>query len=119
MERRKDIDLNMNMIDLLILMSEGNPGAASVLAQLAKREDGFIRILSLDDMNIRGSQIWVGYKDVCGSDIDKFIRAIKNRDTEMIDHINEKGILGNHEHKAVKSGASMLNNRELLIRPLI
>jgi hypothetical protein len=114
MEPRKEIGLNMSIMEALILMSEGNPGAATVLAELAKREDGFIWILSLDDMNIRGTQIWVGYKDVCESNIEKFIEAIKKRDKKMIDYINEVGEKGNHQYKAVESGASKPNNREYL-----
>ena len=42
--------------------------------------DGIFDILSLDDMNMRGSQIWVAYKDHCGQDIEKFIACIKERE---------------------------------------
>jgi hypothetical protein len=37
---------------------------------------------------MRGPQVWVGYKDHCGQDIDKFIAAVKNRDPDMVKTVN-------------------------------
>lgn len=79
-----------SMQDLAIKMGEWNPGGLNVVMQLLKMEDGWMRLLDLDDMNIRGSQIWVGYKDHCGEDINKFIEAIKNRDREMVSTVNRE-----------------------------
>lgn len=99
---RKQLDLTASATMMIIEMSEGNPGGAMVLSQLITRAPQ--AILFLDDMNIRGSQIWVGYKDHCGMDIDLFIEKIKNRDQEMIDTINKNtGI----EEQAVRKVASM------------
>ena len=75
---------------------------------------GYVLILGLDDMNIRGSQIWIGYKDYCKEDIMKFIQAIKDRDPEMINKINQESLNGNHNDRAVIGGASFPNGRELL-----
>lgn len=86
-------------------MSEGNPGAISVLTKLLTREDGIAAMLHLDDMNIRGTQIWIGFKDHCGCDIDKFFEAISTRDEGMVTTINKEGEMGNHAELAVKSGA--------------
>ena len=58
-------------------------------------------ILNLDDMNIRGSQVWLGYKDHCGEDIEKFVQCAKNRDESMVEAIN-----ANSEEVAVRHGAS-------------
>lgn len=77
-----------------------------MLMRLLKEEHGLISVLSLDDMNIWGSQIWIGYKDYCGSDLDKFAECIKQRDQGMIDKINEFGKMGNHSEIAVEGGAS-------------
>ena len=112
---RKEIDMMASTMDFLVAMSEGNPGAINVLMQMMdKSEMGLLDILSLDDMNIQGTQIWIGYKDYCGQDIDKFIECVRNRDNDMIAKINEEGLRGNHKDKAVYSGASSPNNRILL-----
>lgn len=110
---RKSIELKTTAIDLAVLMSEGNPGAATVLGRLMQNDKDFPLILNLDDMNIRGTQIWIGYKDFCGEDMDKFKTAIGDRSPEMVEIINKVGQLGNHSHKAVTQGASF-NNREFL-----
>lgn len=68
--------------------------------------EGLGIILNLDDMNIRGSQIWLGYKDHCGQDLEVFKKAIDDRDPKMIELINHHGMLGNHPHRAVHGGAS-------------
>jgi len=105
--KREKIGLMDTGMQLLLKMSEGNPGAATVLSDMMKGgTNGFFAILGLDDMNIRGSQIWVGYKDHCGMDMDRFIQAIKNRDAAMVDKINEVCALTAEDEKAVTSGAS-------------
>jgi hypothetical protein len=113
---RPEIDLGGTVMDFLVTMSEGNPGAITVLSQVLKSDEdlGFLLVLQLDDMNIRGTQVWIGYKDYCGQDIDKFIDCVKNRDPEMIRAINEEGVKGNHKDKAVHSGASFPGGRFLL-----
>ncbi len=95
-------------------MSEGNPGAVSVLTQFINDDiKDLMLLLSLDDMNIRGTQVWIGYKDFCKEDIEKFKACIHTRDADMITKINMEGLRGNHKHKAVTSGASY-DKRELL-----
>ena len=109
---RKEMSLDMSLMDVTVLMAEGNPGALNVLTQLIK-VDGAIWMMHLDDMNIRGTQIWIGYKDHCKQDLDQFIACIKARDPGMVKCINEEGMLGNHNFKAITQGASG-NNREFL-----
>lgn len=103
---RTSISMTGSTLDLLLTMSEGNPGAASVLTMLMKDDPfGFIAMLSLDDMNIRGCQIWVGYKDHCGQDIEAFKKAIEDRDAAMIETINRIAFPQIGE-RAVAHGAS-------------
>lgn len=113
---RKEIDIGGTVMDMLMVMSEGNPGAITVLSEMLKSDEalGFFLILGLDDMNIRGTQVWIGYKDYCGQDINKFIEATKNRDPEMVRVINQEGARGNHKDKAVDGGASYPGGRLLL-----
>jgi hypothetical protein len=113
MTDRKPIGLSDTVVEVLTMMAAGNPGAIGVLVDLTKGDDplNLMRVMSLDDMNIRGSQIWVGYKDHCGSDIDVFKKAIDDRDQGMLDTINHECYHPEMEHadyghKAVKSGAS-------------
>jgi len=106
MEQRKKLTLDMSTMQLLTEMSEGLPGGIVVLTRLMEEPDGITFILGLDDMNIRGTQIWIGFKDYCGEDIEKFKKAITDRDPKMVDAINKVGLSGNHEHKAVAHGAS-------------
>jgi hypothetical protein len=105
---REKIELDGTNVDMAVKMSEGNPGALSVLIQLMEMGmDGFMVIMHLDDMNIRGSQIWVGYKDFCGEDIEKFKETVEARSPEMVEVINQmpSGALGTEE-KAVTNGGS-------------
>lgn len=96
------IELSDSAVDIMVKMSEGNPGAITVLMQLMKEPIGLMDVLTLDDMGIRGSQIWVGYKDYCKQDIVKFKEAIKVRDTAMIAVINAEC----PGKKAIAHGAS-------------
>ena len=115
-ELREDIKPKDSIAHLIMLMSEGNMGATTVIMQMFEKlgDDAVEMMLHLDDMNIRGTQIWIGYKDCCGQNIDKFIKCVKERDIKMIEKINEEGHMGNHVHKAVKSGGSY-KGRQFLI----
>ena len=73
----------------------------------------FSIILQMDDMNIRGAQIFVGYKFHCRSDLDLFIGCIENRDRKMLEAINNEGRKGRYPHKAVAGGA-VEGRREIL-----
>jgi len=104
---RKKIELTSGVIETLQIMSEGNIGAARILMDLLKKDDiiGPMYMLHLDDMNIRGEQIWLGYKDVCKEDLDVFISKIINRDAAMVRYINEYPYKGTTEI-ATTNGAS-------------
>lgn len=88
---RKKITFDMDPLTMIVAMAEGNPGAVRVLTELIKADPmGIIEMLNFDDMNMRGSQIWVAYKDYCGCDIHKLRDAIKARDAEMIEMVNDR-----------------------------
>lgn len=67
---------------------------------------GLLLIMNLDDMNIRGSQIWVGWKDWAEENMEKFVSAINDRNQEMIDFINEKMLAQKFTEQAVTGQAS-------------
>ena len=104
MKDRKPIQLTDTMMDTMVKMSEGNPGGLRVLLEVYSKDP--LMILGLDDMNIRGWQIWVGYKDFCKCDLDLFIEKIKERSGDMVDIINQEAIRGGYPVRAVTSGAS-------------
>lgn len=104
---RERIELRDTVTDIIHKMSEGNPGALTVIMKmLEKGPEGVFELLSLDDMNIRGTQIWVGFKDYCKCDLDNFVKSIKERDEGMVTRINIVGSEGNHSEIAVTRGAS-------------
>ena len=78
------------LIGVLVKIAEGNPGAIRVLIDMQKeKEFGFEAALHLDDMNIKGWKIWVGFKDYCKQDLDKFYDLVMKRDKDMIKFIND------------------------------
>lgn len=98
---RDPIDLMGTTEDVVYQMSEGIIGAVVVLTALIT-EGHPLLIACLDDMNIRGSQIWIGYKDHCGEDIHDFIHCIQARCPDMVNTINAEYL----EEQAVTDGAS-------------
>jgi hypothetical protein len=115
-EPRKSIEGGMTVMEVMELMSEGNPGAIRVMAEMIKedKDKGVLLWLLLDDMNIRGTQIWVGFKYHCLEDIEAFVKCVKDRDGAMVNTINVHGRRGNHDHFAVQSGASYEGKRKLI-----
>lgn len=109
MRQRDPISLTDSPRDMMIKMSEGNPGAITALCELVKNDEsgmnGMMLMLHLDDMNIRGSQVWIGYKDHCKRDVKAFIQCILNRDQAMVDAINSCRGAGDVP-RAVATGAS-------------
>lgn len=78
------IELSDSITSIVTKMSEGNPGAITVLIQLIKNEKyidpdsafseyGVSTMLGLDELGIYGPNIWVLYKDICGQDIENVV----------------------------------------------
>lgn len=69
------VSINTSFSQAVFALSEGNPGAITVLIDLAKQgpridPDAIMAewggILDLDHLRIYGSDIWLLYKDICG-----------------------------------------------------
>ena len=80
------IRLDMTMMDSIIAMVEGNPGALRVCLELLQDGGaidpdsalgGFGKLLDLDTLGIYGPRIWMLYKDVCGEDLVKTVAALR------------------------------------------
>ena len=60
-----------------------------VLIDMQKeKEYGFEAALHLDDLGIKGSKIWIGFKDYCKQDLEKFYDLVMERNKDMIKFIN-------------------------------
>lgn len=80
------LTLNDTVQDVIVKMSEGNPGAMTVCMGLL-REGGGIDpdgvtgglglVLHLDSLGLYGSHIWMLYKDVCGHDLTKMCAILR------------------------------------------
>lgn len=114
--KREEININGSVLDMLVLISEGNPGAATVLSRIMNKYDaGAMSIFDLDDMNIRGTQVWVAFKDVCNEDLDMLCERIKKRDPAIVDAVNaEMKLDPSFEWLAVTHGASKPGVRSTL-----
>lgn len=98
------VNLTDRPMDIAIKMSQGNPGALTVIANLLKEDPmmGIMDVLHLDDMGMRGPQIWVAFKDHCGQDLDKLRTALRARDKTMVETVNREC----PDRRAVQHGAS-------------
>lgn len=67
----------MDSKEIIVGLSEGNPGALTVLMKvMVARPD---LLLYMHDHGPRGSDIWVLYKDECGEDIYLFMDTVSLR----------------------------------------
>ena len=66
-------NLSATPIDVIITLSEGNPGAVMVLSKWHSSSPmAIIEMLILDTKRLYGPRIWELYKDVCGEDFERF-----------------------------------------------
>lgn len=107
---RKKISLGGSATDMLVVMAEGNPGAIRIMTEVIekkKENSEWLRtLLDLDDMNMRGSQIWCAYKIGCGEDLDQFIKRVNDRDPELVKAVNDLDESGRGPEVAVIGGGS-------------
>lgn len=80
------IQLTDSLQDILIKMSEGNPGALTVcLLIMTKGEQidpdnamgGLGAVLFLDTLRLYGPKIWMLYKDVCECDLPRMLAMLR------------------------------------------
>ncbi len=73
----KKIKNGMTMKDVVIAMSEGNPGAASVIMSMLRDPITLPYVSMLDDMDIRGAKIYMLYNDCSQRNLAKFKRTLE------------------------------------------
>jgi len=77
--------------DIMTKMSEGNPGALTVLMETfdAKEPMEFMNFaMALDVHRIYRSDIWKGYKDHCGKDIEEFYTKVMESDEDLLEFLS-------------------------------
>lgn len=81
---------NDTMMTSMIKLSEGNPSAATALAEMSKVRgpEMLLVLLNADDMNLRGAMLWVAYKEYCKYDANKLALLINHRDPDMVNFLN-------------------------------
>jgi len=74
------------MKEKIIALSEGTPGAVVAMTKLAKSQPDAPALLAvLEKREIRGSDVWVAYKDECDEDIDTFADYLRDKAPETND----------------------------------
>jgi hypothetical protein len=83
---KERIQLTDSTLDILIKMSDGNPGALTVLMRMLKEggaidpqsfAGGLGAILSMDSHGIHGSRVWMLYKDVCKESSESTLAVLR------------------------------------------
>jgi len=108
--RRHKIQFDGDIQAVMREVSEGHPGTMSLLQTMFDRGDDALRELcvNLDDMNMRGKQVWVAYSQCCDNTIDLFFKMVNERDPGMIIYVNSMcaSVGAKRSHLAVNSGGA-------------
>lgn len=84
--REPRIHPDMSMMDAIVALADGVPGAITVLAEMVKHSEridpnaafgAWNPLLLLDSTQCYGSRIWMLYKDVCGHDLVKTLAVLR------------------------------------------
>ena len=110
--KRQPLSESMERKEFMSKFCEGNVGCVSVVVAVAEQGHFQIQaIMNLVDMNIRGAQVWVAFKDVCQQDVGEFVDRVLKRDPELVRQVNEimyrpdrKNMPPVHYERAVVSG---------------
>lgn len=75
------INLNDTAEDVIVKLSEGNPGALTTLVELVNSYKDFFEVvpdyLTIDTMGLYGSQLYMLWNDCCNRNIEKVKQIIK------------------------------------------
>lgn len=113
------IQLNDNIMDIMLKMSNGNPGALNVLTELLIPENekidpdnimgGMGNLLSLDTIGIYGADIHVLANDICDGDMIKVITILRAHQFGYLDG----DLLRDACSRQDKAGRQMINVNSL------
>ncbi len=106
----------MTIIDTIVVMAEGNPGAARVMADIMKQIDVIDPdsalgplgpLCTLDNLDCYGPRIWMLYKNVCGENLI---------DTVGVLRAAQLGIVGDTDINAAIDGKTPLDVADTLAK---
>lgn len=64
-------------MDLMVKMSEGNPGALVFCTELFKMGSrGVVTLINLDDIGLYGEKLYMLWSDCCGRDAEKVVKVV-------------------------------------------
>lgn len=95
----KRINFTTTVMEAVIGLSEGNPGAATVLGGLMKdikkidpvNKLGYLAyFMKMDELDIVGSNIWILYKDCCGENLTNFCSVFRALQLGIVDECEVK-----------------------------
>jgi hypothetical protein len=86
MNHNTKIELTDTLMDIMYKMSEGNPGAMTVLMRIMKESgeidpqcaDPIMHVLGLDSHGIYGPRIWMFYKDACKENLAFMLAVMRS-----------------------------------------
>jgi len=111
---KERIDFKDNVMEAIMKIAEGNPGALRVCMELYQHTGnidpdsafgGLGSLLALDSLGIYGSKIWMLYKDVCNEDLVSMVMVLRS---EQLGFISE-----NQVTNAIETRGSGLDIEEL------
>jgi hypothetical protein len=75
------LNTTTSLNDCIKRVSDGDVGAASVMALLTKdySDSAMKWIHSLDTQEVYGKDIWIGFNDVCNHNIEMFFKLLSDR----------------------------------------
>ncbi|KKL28141.1 hypothetical protein LCGC14_2378150 [marine sediment metagenome] len=90
--------MNDMAVEAIVQLCEGNPGAATVCAQMVKAY-GEDALVPLGELGIKGPEIWLLYKDENGEDLEATHQSLvdgtsmaslrRNRDSQFFEEVAE------------------------------
>ena len=84
MNRQCKIGLQDSMMDVMMKMSEGNPGALTCLMDIMKKQDWYggadslTMVLSFDTLGLYGSKLYMLWNDCCDRNLGKLELIMRN-----------------------------------------
>ena len=70
------LKLNHNTQEIILNMSDGNPGAMTACIELIKK-GGIGTLLTCDVLGLYGSELYMLWSDCCGRDLVKMIKVLE------------------------------------------
>lgn len=91
---RAPLSLDMSLQAAVLVMSERHAGAIVALGTLLRgctELQAWARLLAMDEMSIRGANIWAALKEYCRDNADTFLSALEKRDAHLEGWVRSRG----------------------------